>query len=142
MSAIDDKKAKVGVNMIAMGDYVRSKLGLPEGWEVYAFNTKHRMSKTDALVEVRGCVPTTFKRGPRKGKKKYEGGTEDLTTHIVVSDVERWLLEREEKQGICARCYGSNEEWIGWSRDGGTKTVPCRRCQTADAERAGKEWKP
>jgi len=132
---------KVGVNMVAMGDFVRAKLGLPGGWVAYSFDTKRRMKDGEALVEVRGCVPAIFKRGPRVGKLNYKGGSEDLSTHILISDVERWLLEREKNEGVCGLCHGSDVEWRGWSAATGTKTIPCRRCQPerdSEAATAGK----
>jgi hypothetical protein len=88
MATIDDMSA-----------YFQTKYDLPENWEVYAWECIPKNEYTH--MELKGCVTSVFKRGPRKGQKKY---TRELEKKFILSNEEIDAIEakiyRQEKRNI------------------------------------------
>ena len=88
------------------------------GWTPFKVE---RVGKTnDALYT--GGTESKYKNGSPKWDKPH--------TQVVVTEGERIAeAERYEREhGRCRECFGSGQQWVGWSKDEGNRYAPCVRC--------------
>jgi hypothetical protein len=92
-----------------------------EGWEPF----KWEAVGDDAILT--GAVPRLLKRGPRKGRKTWEGkGTSVVVTRVEVeAEAARYVAET----GNCAKCYGEGQVFASWNHIDGTKHKACHDCK-------------
>jgi len=116
------------MSMSMMSIYCRERFGLPDAWEVYAFEVLGDFKKPDALkCKVDGCVPGVYSKGPREGKKKY--GDDNLLSTVIDPKVfELWAQEYSKKTGICLRCDGRGNVFVKWNHITGTEHRTCPAC--------------
>lgn len=108
------------MNNTHMNTIAAKKAGI-EGWEPYRWEKIAR----DAIA-VTGGIPRLLTRGPRKGKKTWDGkGTTEVVTY---AEMEMEFKRYEEETGKCGDCLGEGREFAGWHHIEGTKYRPCRRC--------------
>jgi hypothetical protein len=102
-------------------DAVAIKKSGVEGWEPYKYE---RVG--DDLV-LTGSVPRILTRGPRKGKRKWEGkGTSVVVTRAEVdAQSARYIAET----GNCPECYGEGEVFSSWHKDEGVTKKQCPDCK-------------
>lgn len=87
------------------------------GWLPFKWQ---RIGRDDSLFT--GCVPSEGKNGKRKWPKPH--------TQVVVTQAEADAEADayESEHGRCRECYGSGQEWRGWSLAQGNKYEPCKAC--------------
>lgn len=90
------------------------------GWEPYAWE------RIGEDVIFTGGIPRLLMRGPRKGKKTWDGkGTSVVVTRAEESTEEaRYVAET----GNCGRCQGDGKVFASWSVTDGTKYRECKQC--------------
>lgn len=95
----------------------RQKLGKPQEWVLYAFES----IGPDILVT--GLIPVSHRKDRRpvfKGK-----GERVMLTHTEVDAAER---QHEAETGKCAKCSGHGREFKGWRHIDGYSYRECRSC--------------
>jgi hypothetical protein len=85
------RRNKVMATIDGMSAYFQAKHDLPENWEVYSLQCIPKNEYTH--MELKGCVTSVFKRGPRKGQKKYTGELEKV---FILSNEEYKLIDSEK----------------------------------------------
>jgi hypothetical protein len=111
----------------------RRKLSLSDDWEACRWECIGHPHTKDVLVEM--GIPRLLKTGKYKGQRTWKD-TKDFRKCVVT---ESELADAEagyEREGKCFACYGSGEEWAGWSAAEGTKYRPCKRCGATGKPRA------
>lgn len=90
------------------------------GWEPFQWQA----AGNDSILT--GGIPSLLTRGPRKGRKTWDGkGTSVVVTRDeVIAEQMRYMAET----GNCARCYGTGEVFASWHHIEGTKLKPCTTC--------------
>lgn len=78
----------------------------------------------------RGGVETVGKNGKPKWPKPH--GEVVVTNDECRAEEERY----EREHGRCRTCFGTGQEWIGWSVHDGDKHRSCRRCNATGRPRA------
>ena len=68
----------------------------------------------------------TYKRGPKKGERRWLRGDE-VHEYVTRSEVAEVWRRYEAETGRCAHC-NDGQACIGWSVNEGSKMAPCRRC--------------
>lgn len=92
-----------------------------EGWEPF----RYEFIEPDSTL-VTGGIPRILTRGPRKGKKTWDGkGTRTVVTRAEI-EAEKQLYA--SVTGHCPECYGEGQISVGWSAAEGTKYKPCSHC--------------
>ena len=103
---------------------------------------KYRISFNDAFDVAKtkvpeGCKPYAVEHviGGFIINCETKSGDEEDDEKVVVSDSEMnaFAQEYERTTGKCWNCKGSGQAFAGWSKDEGTKTRPCERCQATGA---------
>lgn len=110
-------------NLNHLESAARRQLAAPENWHAYAYEV---IGENHYLVT--GEITTkVYTRGKRKGRPKFLGhGTKVvLTREDVEAESRRYALST----GKCPECFGTKEVFQGWSREEGTKTRPCEKCE-------------
>lgn len=107
-------------NNLFLGVVAARKAGI-EGWEPYKFEK----IGSDA-VAVTGGIPRLLTRGPRKGRKTWDGkGTTEVVTSV---EMELEFKRYEADTGKCGDCLGERRVYAGWHHIEGTRYRPCKRC--------------
>lgn len=104
----------------------RKKLGAGDDWRMYRWERVNLRPDSDVIVT--GAVPIgTYTRGPRKGAPKWNT---KIGERVTVSDRDFSEAQRayEASTGNCRNCYGTGQQWCGWSADTGDKYCPCACC--------------
>lgn len=104
----------------------RKKLRVGDDWQMYRWERVNDRKDSDVIVT--GAVPIgAYTRGPRKGSPKWNT---KLGERVTVSDRDFAESQREYEAatGNCRNCYGTGQQWCGWSADTGAKHRPCARC--------------
>jgi hypothetical protein len=76
---------------------------------------------------ITGGIPKVLTRGPRKGRKTWDGCKESpvVVTRVEQADEEaRYVAET----GNCGKCYGEKQTFASWDHIEGTKYRECRKC--------------
>jgi hypothetical protein len=103
--------------------HARELLDMPPEWRAFRWEAKGR----GVLVE--GAIPlAVYKRGPRKGKPKWNPRTDESAIVVLDNMHTEWLAQWESRTGKCHACAGSGQEWAGWSLTTGVSYRPCQRC--------------
>lgn len=100
----------------------REKLGMPIEWECYKWE---KIGTTDDVL-VTGGLPRLITRGPRKGRKTWDGAGAKVV--VTQGEIEAAKLAYEAETNRCHRCGGDGQEWCGWSAAEGNRYKPCTRC--------------
>lgn len=91
-----------------------------EGWEPF----KYEMIGKDSLIT--GGVPRILTKGPRKGRKTWDGAG---TAVVVTKDeVEAEAARYTAETGNCATCYGEGKVFASWHHIEGTTYRECNVC--------------
>lgn len=109
--------------------YATEKLGMPDGWQWYSLEALGQYPNyTGSLV--RGLVPATFERGKRKGLPDFKRGDKatELSFALTRQQLRDFQAEWEQREGKCSHCFGTGQEWIGWSKAEGSRFKPCGQC--------------
>lgn len=95
--------------------------GHPPEWKFYQFEV------IDGGMLVTGGVPRYVTRGPNKGQPRWKGRGD----RVLVGDAEHRAecSAYEHETGKCHKCWGTGQEFAGWSRDQGTHYRTCFRCK-------------
>jgi hypothetical protein len=102
--------------------------GMPAGW---MWNSSRVLEGSDGFL-ISGAVCTAlFSRGPRKGRVNWAKRDRATEREIFISraDLEACQARWERETGKCRECFGTAQEWAGWSAKAGTIFKPCRRCE-------------
>lgn len=128
-AAIDDAEKFKAARVDFYNLYAIAKHGAPTDWHWHTLEAlgKHP-NYTGSLV--RGCVPATFQKGKRKGQFNFKGGDKatELSFAIAHDQFAAFHAEWEAETGRCSKCFGSGQEWTGWSATEGSRFKPCARC--------------
>ena len=99
----------------------RKKLNPAPEWEYFAWE---RIGETDDLI-VTGGVPRLMTRGPRKGKKTWDGARDKVV--VTRAEIDAAHLAYESETGKCFKCT-DGQAWCGWSAADGHRYKDCSRC--------------
>jgi len=105
-----------------MNEVARRKVNGPDGWEICVW--KRIGDGRDFVVE--GGVPRILTRGPRKGRKRWDGPR--LKTVVTGAEIDAEHARYEAETGNCGDCGGKGEVFASWSVTDGTMMRPCQRC--------------
>ncbi|EHL99335.1 hypothetical protein HMPREF9946_03097 [Acetobacteraceae bacterium AT-5844] len=110
--------------------HAREMYGLPDDWMVCIWEALGKPGKPQAIALTGAVVTEVFKSGPRKGEKNWKkrDRSTQMTVSIPKAAHQKWLLEWEQKTGLCHECNGKGEVFKSWDRETGTQMKPCRRC--------------
>jgi hypothetical protein len=102
-------------------DTVAIRKAAIEGWEPYRYQA---IGSDGSLIT--GGIPRILTRGPRKGKKTWDGkGTQVVVTKAEIdAEKVRYTVET----GNCPECYGTGEIFASWHHERGTTYKPCPHC--------------
>jgi hypothetical protein len=75
---------------MSISKIIREKYGLPDDWEVHTYDCIPKMTFTH--IQITGCLVKVFKKGPKKGHKKYTGEQE---RQFIFSNAEYRELQKE-----------------------------------------------
>jgi hypothetical protein len=111
--------------------YCREKFAVPDGWRWFSWSRKE-FDKPHEYLLVSGAVCTAkIERGKRKGQTNWrlrDKATE--ATHVIRrSELEAFQHEWQALTGLCFECYGTGQEWDGWSAAAGNRYAPCHHCK-------------
>ena len=106
------------------------KLGtVPEGFRFF------RCWASQFGIGVAGAIMKTATKGKMKGKLAPHG--EQVSVLVLDADVDAERARYEIETGKCSECLGSGEEFRRWSKDKGTETKTCSKCNgTGNATQA------
>ena len=102
----------------------RKKLGAEAGWRAFEFEAVRK-----GKIRVTGSVPIgVYTTGKMKGHPIWGKRKDAQKVVITGAEVDAAQANYERETGLCWKCEGSGQEWVGWSRDAGDKHQPCRCC--------------
>lgn len=105
--------------------YLRDRFGVPEAWRWVELDRSDDAAPA-GFGRVRGAVcPNRRDGGPAWDRR--DRATE-RTLFIEFSDWARWEESLALSRGVCRQCWGSGQEFAGWSKAEGRKTRTCGRC--------------
>jgi hypothetical protein len=105
--------------------YCRATYGLPDDWQVFALDMGEEFGPR---FEVKGCVPAgVYKRGPRKGRTKFAGGTLRTTLYPGHAECAAWIEDHCRARNVCVECDGSKRT-LWKSSAAGIEWRTCREC--------------
>lgn len=108
-----------------------SKYAVPEGWEVFIWETINMDTPNEAIQFTGAVVNETFKSGPRKGRKNFSKRDKSTEMKLVMTREE--LFAFQDKWGAendtCPSCWGSGKTMQSWSIHEGTTYRKCHRCK-------------
>lgn len=115
--------------------HARTLLGMPDSWRIasltaHSHDGNHARISPKDVIEVRGGVFPLKTRGKNAGQpnwKKPEPGTK-RSAYFTLAAHQEFLEKWEAETGKCSTCFGTTQEWAGWSVKEGTKYRPCTRC--------------
>jgi hypothetical protein len=108
---------------------IAKERGMPDGW---MWNSSRVLEGSEGFL-ISGAVCTTrFTSGPRKGRLNWAKRDRATEREIFISraDIEARQAQWECETGKCRKCFGSTQEWAGWSAKDGTIFKPCRSCDS------------
>jgi hypothetical protein len=100
----------------------RQSLGLSDEWEAFRWEEIHEQA-----IQVTLAIPTVFKSGPRKGRRKWDRKNARVFV-CSLAEYHAWRERWSYSTGNCLKCRGSGRECRGWSKDKGTRYRACRVC--------------
>lgn len=122
-------------------EFCREKFGMSADWDVYSWAVKNHQ-KPGEFILVEGAVcKEQYTKGKRKGRINYqkcEAGTR-ATLSIRSDELEQFKLDWSLRTGYCATCYGTGQQWYGWSAEHGTKYRDCIKCEATGRARSALE---
>lgn len=115
--------------------FIQEKYGVPDNWWIAKWERKNYAPTggrgPNEFMLVTGAVcPEVYKSGPRKGSENWSkrDRSTEMVAAVILSDLDAFELEWEQKTGLCKTCVGSGQEWRGWNRKTGDRFEECRRC--------------
>lgn len=91
-----------------------------EGWSPF----KYQLIGDDSVIT--GGIPRIITRGPRKGRKTWDG--EGTSVVVTRAEVEAEAQRFASETGKCSRCYGKGEVFHSWHHKEGTTYRQCSSC--------------
>src|SRR3990167_10978085 len=97
----------------------KRKINAPPGFEWFRWE----VIGPDA-TKLTGCISTgTYKKGPQKGRPKYDGPRQEV---VVTNAEEAAELDRYEADtGRCGRCLGDGQVLAAWNHLTGVSWKQC-----------------
>jgi hypothetical protein len=104
---------------------ISGERGMPAGWMWYSARAIN-----GGFLLIGAVCTATFQRGPRKGTINWTKRDRATEREILITraDLEARQAQWERETGNCRQCFGTAQEWAGWSAKAGTIFKPCRRC--------------
>lgn len=105
---------------------------MPPQWDVIRWEALGDMTagRDPDVFRVTGAVMPYKKRGPMKGFPSWRNRdrSTERTVYITPAERDAFLLEYEDKTGICYACAGSGQTLASWHYKKGVTLRECRRC--------------
>ena len=101
------------------GNCALRKIGNPEGWTIYAWE-----SLDDGSVLYRMAL----ERPPGADGCRKWNTDQGKAVAVSQAEVAAEYARYEDETGKCGECGGHGERWVGWNRDTGHKYAPCGKC--------------
>ena len=111
----------------AAAEYLRETEGLHQEWEAYRVSVVEE-EVPKGYIKVWGAVAPRQKKKPTLRNWRAKDPATKSVHFVSKADLDAWYEKKHETQGTCPSCEGSGKTWVGWSRETGNRTKPCRRC--------------
>ena len=110
-----------------------SKYSVPEGWEVFIWETINMDTPNEAIQFTGAVVNETFKSGPRKGRKNFAKRDKSTEMKLVMTRPELHAFRENwgAENGKCPTCLGSGQVFQSWNHETGTTYRECNRCKAS-----------
>lgn len=109
---------------------VAAKAVLPEGWEIYQWETINIDTPNEAIKVDGTVMRALFVRGPRKGRKNFARRERDKDMSFIITraEIQQAKAKWETETGFCGECYGNGDVAWSWHHQEGTKFKTCKKC--------------
>lgn len=110
--------------------FCRERFGVAEDWRWYRWERKE-YDKPHEFMIIEGAVcHGVYTRGKHKGRTNWKLRDKSTERTFVIrrDEIEQFQHEWSGKTGLCFECYGTGEDWAGWSAKEGDRYKPCRHC--------------
>ncbi len=110
--------------------FCREKYGAPELWRWFKWERKEIDKPHEFLLVEGGVCTAKIERGKRKGQDDWKKRDKAMDRTFVVArkDLDAFQAEWQARTGSCFKCYGTGQEWGGWSAANGNRYRPCTKC--------------
>lgn len=135
--AEDEAKVRPSVDFFNL--YAVRKAAMPDGWRWFSSELlNYRAPRAAQSFLLSGAVVPNIEKGKYAGQPKWKGRdkTQDRSFAVSIPALEAFKEEWELEEAKCHQCFGTGEQWAGWSKETGTKYRTCERCTGSGLPRA------